>query len=102
MTHVAAGLVGAALLIAMAWWFGLRDAGAVLRQASPSGLALSAALMVVVVLGYVARWRLLARAVGATPPLAHMLAARLAGDAVGTTKICVSSPLGGGDAAWWR
>ncbi len=78
-----AALVGAGLVVALAWWFGLSGIEHALRRTSPSGVALYAGLTVVVVFGYVARWRLLLKGIGQTPALGHLVAARLAGDAVG-------------------
>lgn len=72
------------LLAALAWWFGLQSAAQALANASPSGLALYAALTAAVVVGYALRWRMAARAIGSDPPLRRLVAARLAGDAVGS------------------
>lgn len=72
------------LLATLAWWFGLQSVAQALAQASPSRLALYGALTALVVVGYALRWRMAARATGGDPPLLRLVAARLAGDAVGS------------------
>ncbi|MGE0520769.1 MAG: lysylphosphatidylglycerol synthase transmembrane domain-containing protein [Candidatus Binatia bacterium] len=82
MTRWATAAAGIALVVALAWWFGLGDVGRALRGASPQGLALYGALTCMVLIAYGARWRLMARAIGHAPPLAHSVAGRLASEAV--------------------
>ena len=72
------------VLAVLAYWFGLDQAARTLAHASARGLAVYALLTALVVLGYALRWRLVATALGAAPPLGRLTAARLAGDAVGS------------------
>ena len=72
------------LLAALCWWFGLEPLAQALSRASASGLAAYGLITALVVLGYALRWRLVARAVGDDPPLGRLMAARLAGDALGS------------------
>jgi uncharacterized protein (TIRG00374 family) len=72
------------VLVALCWWFGLEPLAHALAQASPHWLLVYALLTALVVVGYAVRWRLVARTLGADIPLARLLAARLAGDAVGS------------------
>jgi uncharacterized membrane protein YbhN (UPF0104 family) len=72
------------LLAALFAWFGVDEIAATLRDASPSGLLLYAGLSAAVVVAYSARWWLLTRTVGAPMSLRRCIAARLAGDAVGS------------------
>lgn len=71
------------LLAALCWWFGLQPLGAAMAHVSGRGLAAYILLTATVMLGYALRWRRVARTVGTCPPLARLVAARLAGDAVG-------------------
>lgn len=73
-----------ALLTALVWWFGLQPLAQALANVSARGLAAYLLLTAMVVLGYALRWRLVARAVGGCPPFGRLVAARLAGDAVGS------------------
>lgn len=75
-------LAGAALLAALAWWFGIGGVVAALRAASPAGLCAYLAWSLVVLSLQTARWGLVAAAVGGGPSLARLAAARLAGDGV--------------------
>ncbi|MBX3025151.1 flippase-like domain-containing protein [bacterium] len=75
-------LLGAALLAALAWWFGLGGALAALRHASPRGLVEYAAWSAVVLGLQAGRWRVMAAAVGAPVGVGRIAAARLAGDGV--------------------
>src|SRR5262245_46390146 len=72
------------LLGALLYWFGLGEVAATLRRASPAWLAIYAALTALVLLAYSARWGLVTRTGGAPMGLARCVAARLAGDAVGS------------------
>jgi uncharacterized protein (TIRG00374 family) len=72
------------LLAALVWWFGVQPLGEAMAHVSGRGLAAYVLLTAVVVLGYARRWRLVARAVGGCPSLGRLVAARLAGDAVGS------------------
>jgi uncharacterized protein (TIRG00374 family) len=72
------------LLATLAWWFGLQSAAQTLARASPSGLAGYGALTALVIVGYALRWGMVARTMGGHPPLIRLVAARLAGDAVGS------------------
>lgn len=71
------------LFAALCWWFGLESAGRTLANASPRGIAVYLLLTALVVLGYALRWRVVGQAVGGRLPLARLVSARLAGDAVG-------------------
>jgi uncharacterized protein (TIRG00374 family) len=75
-------LAGAAMLVALARWFGVDDVVAALRAASPAGLLGYAALSLAILLLQAGRWGLVAAAVGAATPLPRLAAARLAGDGV--------------------
>lgn len=75
-------LAGAAVLAALAWWFGIGGVLAALRQASPAGLAVYLALSLAVLALQAGRWWLMAAAVGAPVDFARAGAARLAGDGV--------------------
>src|SRR5215470_3505004 len=70
------------LLAALYWWFGLEPIVQAFSHVSARGLAVYLLLSALVVLGYALRWRMVAGAVGGRPPLAQLVAARLAGDAV--------------------
>ena len=75
-------LAGAAMLAALAWWFGIGGVVAALRDASPAGLATYLALSLAVLLLQAARWRAMAAAVDAPIGLGRAMSARLAGDGV--------------------
>lgn len=77
-------LLPIALLIGLLWWFGLQPLARTLSHASPIGLLAYAGLTSLVLVGYALRWRMAGRAVGADPPLRRLVAARLAGDALGS------------------
>lgn len=78
------GLVlGIAILVVLLWRFGIHDLAQAFTHLRPGYLLIYIALAGVVLIGYSLRWRLVARAVGHRPPLARLIAARLAGDAVG-------------------
>jgi len=80
-----AALLGAGLAAigVLAWTFGTDDLAAAFRRVSPGYLCVYVALATAAVVGHSLRWRLVARALGANPPLARLVQARLAGDAVG-------------------
>ncbi len=82
--EVALLALGAAILAVLFWSFG--NAGLVESLIRPriGPLLAYLALAAVVLLGYSVRWGLVARALGAAPPLSRLVSARLAGDAVGT------------------
>jgi uncharacterized protein (TIRG00374 family) len=63
--------------------FGTRDAVTALSHARPGVLCVYGALTALVVVGHALRWRLVARSLGADPPLGLLVQARLGGDAVG-------------------
>jgi uncharacterized protein (TIRG00374 family) len=71
------------LLAFLCWWFGLEPVVRALAHASPRGLAIYLLLTAAVLLMYAMRWRLIVRALGGQLPVGRLLAARLAGDAVG-------------------
>jgi len=75
-------LAGVAVLVALAWWFGIGGVVAALRDASPRGLLIYLLFSIVVLALQAGRWRVMATAVGAPAPLSRFMAARLAGDAV--------------------
>jgi uncharacterized protein (TIRG00374 family) len=75
-----AGLAAIGLL---GWTFGIDDLAAAFRRVSPGYLCMYVVLATAVVVGQSLRWRLVARALGANPPLARLVQGRLAGDAVG-------------------
>ena len=77
---VGAGLAVVALLCRV---FGFGELMAALRRATPLYLAMYLACTGCVLCGFALRWRLLAGAVGDREPLLRLMAARLAGDAVG-------------------
>jgi len=71
------------LLAALCWWFGLEPLARTLAHASPAGLIGYLLLTGGVLLLYAMRWRLIVRSLGGRLPLGRLVAARLAGDAVG-------------------
>ena len=71
------------ILAALCWWFGFEPVAQALAHVSARGLVLYLLLSALVVLGYAVRWRMVADAVGARAPLRQLVAARLAGNAVG-------------------
>jgi uncharacterized protein (TIRG00374 family) len=75
--------VGVALLVLLAWSFGLGGLGEALRRLSPALLAVYLALTAAVYFAYAWRWRLVSRSLGRDVPLARLASARLAGDAIG-------------------
>ena len=77
-------LVGAATLAALGWWFGVAGVVTALRDASPTGLLVYLALAIVVLLLQASRWALVSAAVDGTAPFARLVAARLAGDGIGS------------------
>lgn len=84
MTRALPLLAGAAMLAGLGWWFGLAGVVAALRRADPAGLGAYAAWSALVLLVVVARWRLVAAAVGGRGAFGRHVAARLAGDAAGS------------------
>lgn len=81
LVALAAGL---AVLALLGWQFGLTDLGAALARVTPSYLVVYLLFGSAARLGYALRWRLVARTVAAPPPLPRFIAARLAGDAMGS------------------
>lgn len=77
---LAIGLIALGLLC---WRFGLDDLGQALQHAVPAQLGLYLALSVAVVASHSWRWQLIARVLGTKVSLLRLIAARLAGDAVG-------------------
>ena len=78
-----AAAVGLAVLALLGWQFGLTELGVALARVRPSYLLVYLFVGCAARLGYALRWRLVARTVAASPPLARLVAARLAGDATG-------------------
>ena len=76
----AAGVTGFALLC---WRFGWHDLGQAIGHVRPAFLCAYVGVGLAAVLGWCWRWRLIVAALAAPPPLSRLLAARLAGDAVG-------------------
>src|SRR5512140_805271 len=76
-------LLGLAALGWLCMCFGLSDLGAALARADIADLLAYACAAVAVLLGYSVRWRLVAYTATRPPPLRRLVAARLAGDAVG-------------------
>ncbi|MBI4517698.1 MAG: flippase-like domain-containing protein [Deltaproteobacteria bacterium] len=76
-------VVGVAVLVGLCWQFGLGELAAAFGRVSPAYLSAYMVLAAVVLVGYSLRWGAAARALGARLPLARLVAARLAGDAVG-------------------
>jgi uncharacterized protein (TIRG00374 family) len=76
-------LLGLAMLAWLCVRFGLSDLGVALERVDVGDLLVYACAAVAVVLGYSLRWRLVLRATTTSPPLWRLVAARLAGDAVG-------------------
>lgn len=81
---LAALVVGAAALAGLCWRFGLHDLAEALGRVSGPYLLVYFVIGCAVRLGYSLRWRMVARALGQALPLRRLVAARLAGDAVGT------------------
>lgn len=77
-------IAGAAVLAGLGWWFGLNGVIEALRRAQPLGLLAYATWSALVVLVVVARWRLVAAAVGGHAGFGRLVGARLAGDAAGS------------------
>ncbi len=77
-------LVGAGIVGALFWSFGFDQIGAAVRDVRVGQLAIYAGLAVAATVAYSARWLMVSRAVGSRPSLAGLVAARLAGDAVGS------------------
>lgn len=77
-------LLGAALLAALVWRFGLADLSRALADLSPELLLLYLGLTVVALFGCALRWQVVARSLGSAVPLPRLASARLAGDAVAT------------------
>ncbi len=67
----------------LCWHFGVADLAAAVRQARPVYLLVYVACGLGALTCYVLRWRLVTAAVGRRPPFRRLVAARLAGDAVG-------------------
>jgi len=76
-------LVGIAALGWLCARFGLADVGAALNRVNLVDAGIYVCAAVAVLLGYSVRWQLVLRAMGARLPLGRLVAARLAGDAVG-------------------
>ena len=76
-------LLGLAALGWLCVHFGLADLGTALARADFADLLAYACAAVMVVLGYSVRWRLVAYTAAPPPRLRRLVAARLAGDAVG-------------------
>ncbi len=74
---------GLGIVAILCWHFGVAELAAALRRARPGYLMLYGAAGIGALSCYVLRWRLVTAAVGSRPPLRRLLAARLAGDAVG-------------------
>jgi uncharacterized protein (TIRG00374 family) len=73
-------------LAALGWLcrrFGLSDLGVALERVDVGALCAYACAAVAVLLGYSLRWRSVMQPTAAAPPLRRLVAARLAGDAVG-------------------
>jgi len=73
-------------LAAVGWLcrrFGLSDLGAAFERFNVGDLFVYACAAVAVLLGYSLRWRLVMQTTATPPPLRRLVAARLAGDAVG-------------------
>jgi uncharacterized protein (TIRG00374 family) len=81
MAAFAGGLGAVALLC---WRFGLENVGVAFARMSPQYLVLYLGFGCLVRVGYGARWHLVAEAFGASRELWRLVAARLAGDAVGS------------------
>ena len=75
---------GVAVFSLLCWRFGLSPFAAALAQVRPVLLAGYFGLAVLVLCGYTARWFAISRLLGGRSPFARLLAARLAGDAVGS------------------
>lgn len=75
-------LGGLGLLVLLFRWYG-SDLHLSFTQLQPTYVLLYLIALPVVVAAYSARWRMLARAIGSPIGLAKLMAARLAGDAVG-------------------
>lgn len=76
--------VGVAAILLLFWQFGVDELAEALRTVHPLILVLSVVVGSVVRLGYAARWRMSAGAVGVREPFRRFVQARLAGDALGT------------------
>jgi uncharacterized protein (TIRG00374 family) len=77
-------LVPLVSLAALVCWFGWRPLAQAIAHASAPALLAYLGLTAVIVCGYALRWRVIATALGVCPPFVRLLAARLAGDAVGS------------------
>ena len=77
-------LLAVAVLAGIWWRFGITDLAAAFARFSPAMAAIYLIISTVVILGYCLRWSSVTHALGARPPFARLLAARLAGDAVGS------------------
>jgi uncharacterized protein (TIRG00374 family) len=84
MTRILAATVGLIALALLCWWFGIDQLRLAVRQVNAGYLFVYGVLLVVVLLGYCLRWKLVTRALGSTLSLGSLVPARLAGDAVGT------------------
>lgn len=80
---ILSSLLGLGAVGALFWLFGAGELLGALSLARPGLLLLYLALAVAVLLGYCARWRLVAAALGGPIPWRRLVEARLAGDAVG-------------------
>jgi uncharacterized protein (TIRG00374 family) len=81
IVSAAIGLIGLALLC---WWFGVDELRLAIRQIDVGYLLVYVVFLVIVLLGYCLRWKLVTHALGSSLPLGSLVTARLAGDAVGT------------------
>lgn len=80
---LAALALGVAALAWMSWQFGVAELATALSHVSATRLSVYLIVSLAVVTAHSLRWRLVTRALGDRLPLPRLLAARLAGEAVG-------------------
>jgi uncharacterized protein (TIRG00374 family) len=84
MVRILAATVGLIALALLCWWFGLDELRVAFDRLDAGTVLIYLALLVVVLLGYCLRWKMVTRALGSDVPFRSLVSARLAGDAVGT------------------
>lgn len=84
MAGILAATIGLTLLAFLGWWFGLDDLRLAFDRLDAGTVLIYLVLLVVLLLSYCLRWKMVTRALGSDVPFGSLVSARLAGDAVGT------------------
>lgn len=84
MTRLLASALGLLAVGFLCWWFGVDDLRVAFDRLDAGAVLVYLVFLVVVLLGYCWRWRMVTRALGSDLPFGSIVSARLAGDAVGS------------------